>query len=408
LLLVTDSHKINNNNYNMKNQFKSIVIGFFLFSGIVNAQVVIGTPNPDASAILDLTSMNKGFLVPRMDTANRNAIVLPALGLIVFNTTSNKLEINNGNLIPNWVAFSAVGTTGSQGVKGPDGLRGATGQTYSLSGVLGSVVGGGTTNVACGLYSTVIGGSTNTACGINSLIGGGTTNVAPGLNASVSGGTTNSSTAENAFVGGGSTNSASALNSSVSGGTTNQATGIGSSVGGGTTNIVTGENATIGGGASNNATALNSNISGGDSNKANGNSSAVSGGRSNFAKSFGDWAGGINGTDYLAASTFIFIPTDRIFNVGNADLPSSPSDAFTILKNGLATLPNTTNLLIDASNNKAILTKEYTNANYSKINTNAPLAPGDFGIVGEIRVTPAYIYTCVETNTWVRTLVETW
>jgi hypothetical protein len=394
----------------MKNSKIIIISLFFSFSGIVNAQIGIGTSTPDASAILDLTAMTKGFLVPRMDTGNQIAITLPALGLIVFNTSTNTLEINTENLISNWVAFSAVGPIGSQGVKGPDGLRGPIGQTYSSSGVLGSVVGGGTTNIACGLYSTVIGGTTNNSCGENSLIGGGTTNVAPGLNASVSGGTTNKATAENTFVGGGSTNVASALNSSVSGGTTNTASGIigSSSVGGGTTNSVTGENATVGGGATNIATALNSNISGGDSNNANGNASAVSGGRSNFAKSFGDWAGGINGTDYLAASTSIFIPTDRIFNVGNGTLPSSPSDAFTILKNGLATLPNTTILLIEAANNKAIMTKEYSNANYSKINTNAPLAPGDFGIVGEIRITPAYIYTCVATNTWVRTVVETW
>lgn len=390
-----------------KFRYVSFVL-FVLFHNHISAQIGIGTSNPDPSAILDLTSMTKGFLVPRMDTANRNAIVFPALGLIVFNTTSNKLEINNGNLSPNWIAFSAIGLTGSQGVKGPVGLRGAAGLTYSLSGVLGSIVGGGTTNVACGLYSTVIGGSTNTACGVNSLIGGGTTNVAPGLNSSVSGGTTNSTTAENGFVGGGSTNSATALNSSVSGGTTNQATGIGSSIGGGTTNIVSGENATIGGGATNNASASNSNISGGDSNNAIGNSSAVSGGRSNYAKSYGEWVGGLNGTDYLAVTNSVFIPTDRIFNVGNGSLPSSPSDAFTILKNGLGILPNTTIILIEGSNNKAIMTKEYTNANYSKINTNAPRSPADSGIVGEIRVTPAYIYSCIAPNTWVRTIVETW
>jgi hypothetical protein len=392
----------------MKNLKITCSVVLLVVTQIVSAQIAIGTPNPDASAVLDLTAMTKGFLLPRIETANRNAIALPALGLIVFNTSTNTLEINTENLIPNWVAFSAVGPTGSQGVKGPDGLRGPIGQTYSLSGVLGSFIGGGTTNVACGLYSTVIGGSTNYSCGENSLIGGGTTNVSTGFNSSVSGGTTNWSTAENAFVGGGTTNKSLSLNSSVSGGTTNVASGIASSVGGGTTNSVSGENATIGGGATNIATGLNSNISGGDSNNANGNASAVSGGRSNFAKSFGEWAGGINGTDYLAASTTIFNPTDRIFNVGNGNLPSSPSDALTILKNGLATLPNTTILLIEAANNKAIMTKEYSNANYSKINTNAPLAPGDFGIVGEIRITPAYIYTCVATNTWVRTVVETW
>lgn len=383
-----------------------IVSSFFFFSGVISAQIGIGTSNPDASAILDLESTSKGFLLPRMLTTN--GVIDPAMGLMIFNTTLNKLEINDGNLTPRWTLFSAVGEIGATGIKGPIGLRGPVGHTYSSSGVLGSIVGGGTTNIACGLYSTVIGGSTNNSCGVNSMIGGGTTNVAPGTNASVAGGTTNSSAGDNSIVGGGTTNTSPALNSSVSGGTTNHAMGIGSSVGGGTTNSVLGENATIGGGATNTATALNSNIAGGDSNSAQGIASSISGGRSNFAKSYGEWSGGLNGTDYLAVSTTVFEPTDRIFNVGNGDLPSSSSDAFTILKSGLATLPSTSIVSIEVASSKAIMTKEYTDANYSKINTNAPLAPGDFGIIGEIRVTPAYIYTCTAPNTWVRTMVETW
>ena len=390
-----------------KSSLYSLIV-CILFSGIVNAQLGVGKPNLDPSSILDFSSESKGFLVPRMSDANRSTITSPALGLIIFNTTANKLEVNNSSPISNWVQFSAVGPIGVTGIKGPIGLTGVTGRTYSSSGFLGSIVGGGTTNIACGLYSTVIGGTTNNSCGENSLIGGGTTNVAPGFNASVAGGTTNSASGENSAVGGGSTNKASAKNSGVSGGTTNTASGVSSSVGGGTTNNVSGENASIAGGANNKAAALNSNISGGESNASNGNASAVSGGRYNFSKSYGEWTGGLNGTNYLATSTAVFIVTDRIFNIGNGELPTSSSDAFTILKNGLATLPSTTILLIEAASNKAIMTKEYTDANYSKINTNAPLAPGDFGIVGEIRVTPAYIYTCIEPNTWVRTDVETW
>lgn len=392
----------------MKNKFKITLIGLFLFSGIVNAQIGLGTPNPDASALLDINSASKGFLIPRITNTNRNLINNPALGLIIFNTDYNVLEINIGIVISNWVKYSDVGPIGAPGLKGPTGLRGLSGLTYSLSGVLGSIVGGGTTNIACGLYSTVIGGTTNTSCGVNSIIGGGTTNIAPGKNATVAGGTTNWAMGNNSFVGGGSTNKSLGLNSSIGGGSTNQALGIGSSVSGGTTNVVLGENAAIGGGTTNQAVGLYSNISGGNTNKSKGNSSTVSGGRRNFATSFGEWVGGLNGTDYLASSISIFSATDRIFNVGNGELPISPFDAFTILKNGLAKLPNTEISEIETANNKAIMTKEYTDANFSKINTNAPLSPGDFGIVGEVRVTTDYIYTCVATNTWVRTIVEAW
>ena len=40
----------------------------------------------DTSAILDLSSTNKGLLVPRMTAAQRAAIVLPATGLVVYQT----------------------------------------------------------------------------------------------------------------------------------------------------------------------------------------------------------------------------------------------------------------------------------------------------------------------------------
>lgn len=53
-------------------------------------QVGIGTTNPDTSALLDLdTSLNpitskRGFLMPRMTNAQRDAIVSPAVGLAVY------------------------------------------------------------------------------------------------------------------------------------------------------------------------------------------------------------------------------------------------------------------------------------------------------------------------------------
>ena len=64
---------------------------------ILNAQNVgIGTTSPDASAKLDVNSNNQGFLPPRMTSAQRDAIVSPATGLVIYNTTSNCLEIFRG------------------------------------------------------------------------------------------------------------------------------------------------------------------------------------------------------------------------------------------------------------------------------------------------------------------------
>ncbi|MEI6456550.1 MAG: hypothetical protein WCO93_09705, partial [bacterium] len=67
----------------------SIFILFLLaFSNALFSQVGINTDgsNPDSSAILDVKSDNKGFLPPRMTKTERNAIVNPTDGLIVFCT----------------------------------------------------------------------------------------------------------------------------------------------------------------------------------------------------------------------------------------------------------------------------------------------------------------------------------
>ncbi|MGE3800967.1 MAG: beta strand repeat-containing protein [Candidatus Kapaibacterium sp.] len=49
--------------------------------------VGIGTNNPHASALLDMTSTGKGFLLPRMTSAQRLAIPGPANGLMVYDIT---------------------------------------------------------------------------------------------------------------------------------------------------------------------------------------------------------------------------------------------------------------------------------------------------------------------------------
>jgi len=54
-----------------------------------------GSP-ANASALLDVQSSNKGFLPPRMTTVQRDAIVSPAAGLVIFNSTSNGLQFYNG------------------------------------------------------------------------------------------------------------------------------------------------------------------------------------------------------------------------------------------------------------------------------------------------------------------------
>jgi hypothetical protein len=73
------------------------------------AQVGIGTANPDASAILDVESTEKGFLPPRMTTGQRDDISNPATGLIIYNTDESCVQTNSGTpASPNWQCMGAA------------------------------------------------------------------------------------------------------------------------------------------------------------------------------------------------------------------------------------------------------------------------------------------------------------
>lgn len=66
---------------------KKLLFCVVLFASLtLNAQVGIGTTNPDASSLLEVQSTTKGLLTPRMTTAQRTAISSPANGLLVYDT----------------------------------------------------------------------------------------------------------------------------------------------------------------------------------------------------------------------------------------------------------------------------------------------------------------------------------
>jgi len=55
--------------------------------------VAMGTASPNSSAKLEISSTTQGVLFPRMTTTQRNAISTPADGLVIYNTTDNKLQV---------------------------------------------------------------------------------------------------------------------------------------------------------------------------------------------------------------------------------------------------------------------------------------------------------------------------
>jgi hypothetical protein len=91
----------------MKSTFKYQLLSFILFISISQfAQVGIGTLVPDNSALLDLVSSERGFLMPRLTAVEITNLALPAKGLIVFNTTTNDSEINIGTpSLPLWIGI---------------------------------------------------------------------------------------------------------------------------------------------------------------------------------------------------------------------------------------------------------------------------------------------------------------
>ncbi|CAN1502043.1 hypothetical protein MCEGE10_00530 [Flavobacteriaceae bacterium] len=468
--------------------YKSLLFSVLLFSGIANAQIGIGTKVPDGSSVLDMSSNDKGVLFPRMITGQRDAIVAPATGLMIYNLTTNAVEVNTG--IPpakNWI--SVTGATGPQGASGvvttainnaatangalalggagnqANGVfsaaiggannkavgdnsvafgganNTATGTSSSaiggtsnnavsansnaLGGSLNSVTGvgasalGGLSNITVGAYSSVIGGASNksgapyssvvggsynTASGDSSSVIGGIQNNATGPNSGVFAGTFNEATADKSGVVGGNHNHATGVDAVVFGGTYNSASAAKSGVFAGTTNVASGVNAIVLGGADNTANGINAVISGGTNNTAIGDYSVVSGGVANTAKSYGEWVGGLYGTDYLVGSTTAAVATDRLFNLGNGTL-LEPSDAFTILKNGLAMLPKASIGMLTTASGTAIITKNFADNKYAMKTTVpvvAPLKNGP-GTIGEIRITAQYIYAYIGlTEGWVR------
>jgi uncharacterized protein (TIGR02145 family) len=88
---------------------KLLIIFFFLpFTYISMAQVGIGTSSPDASARLQIdanaASNAKGFLIPRVTATEKNSIVSPANGLIVYQTDGTQgFYYYGGSGSPFWV-----------------------------------------------------------------------------------------------------------------------------------------------------------------------------------------------------------------------------------------------------------------------------------------------------------------
>jgi hypothetical protein len=74
------------------------LLGVICYSLSLAQGMGIGTTTPAASAALDIQSHNKGLLIPRLTSIQRAIIQVPANGLLVYDTTLNRLyQYQNGD-----------------------------------------------------------------------------------------------------------------------------------------------------------------------------------------------------------------------------------------------------------------------------------------------------------------------
>jgi hypothetical protein len=107
----------------MKTQLFILAFLFITVNAYSQNNIVISDESShtaDESAVLDIYSISKGMLVPRLTDAQMSAISNPATGLLVFNTDANSFYFYNGS---SWNDLSATsGTYWSQ--------NGTTGDVY--------------------------------------------------------------------------------------------------------------------------------------------------------------------------------------------------------------------------------------------------------------------------------------
>ncbi len=181
------------------------------------AQIAINTDGtaPDASAMLDVSSTDKGMLIPRMTTAERENISSPATGLMVYDSDENSFWYYNGTAwtaVGNNIFVSENGNTHTVNddndfIVGADSVNWVSGSlerklffnkskgAFRVGGVFGEhwnedntgsySFSSGFNNTASG-YNSVVFGQYNTASGSSSVVWG-ANNIAPSYGETVFG-----------------------------------------------------------------------------------------------------------------------------------------------------------------------------------------------------------------------------
>lgn len=135
---------------------KQILLFFLLtITAVASAQIGIGTLIPDFTSVLELKSNEKGFLMPRMSTSERNLIAEPATGLLLYNTTTAVFNFYDGSI---WTDIATASSSANSNSFSVD----ATGDVTTMS-TLDAVVPGMSITPGAGKYIVAFNGQYNSA-----------------------------------------------------------------------------------------------------------------------------------------------------------------------------------------------------------------------------------------------------
>ena len=99
-----------------------------------DGDIGIGTNTPEPSAQLDINSTSGGVLLPRMTTVQRDAIVNPKEGLVIYNTNLQKFQgyFGNNNIYLEEFAFANTNGGSQSGISGQSFTSNFTGMLVSF------------------------------------------------------------------------------------------------------------------------------------------------------------------------------------------------------------------------------------------------------------------------------------
>jgi hypothetical protein len=110
ITVVADAGTLSGTTLNSTVTSSSLTTLGILANATVNGKVIVGASEEEtASAVLEASSTTQGFLPPRMTISERNNINSPVAGLMIWNSTLNRLEVYDGSF---WVNMNGIISVG--------------------------------------------------------------------------------------------------------------------------------------------------------------------------------------------------------------------------------------------------------------------------------------------------------